>query len=155
MHEAETETFRVCTESWILEKVSKIARKSGQNFKRSWIFFFYIYKKCLKWIFFLFWSILIQSHPYVGSEPHKKTLFLRFLRCLLITYVITLSLEKEIIIVFEKSLEKSLEFWIQKSVQTLNFALNEMSVQIVPEFHLASQTIHVNSCNKIIKVWES
>ena len=82
------------------------------------------------------------------AASHKKTLFPCFLRCLLIAYVITLSLEKEIIIVLEKKSGKSLEFWIQKSVQTLNFALNKMLVQIVPEFHLASQTIHVCSCNK-------
>ena len=74
------------------------------------------------------------------AANHKKTLFPRFLRSLLIAYVITLSLEKEIIIVLEKKSGKSLEFWIQKSVQTLNFALNKMSVQIVLEFHLASQT---------------
>ena len=36
----------------------------------------------------------------------KKALFLLFLRSLLIAYLITLSLEKE--------------YWIQKSVQTLN-----------------------------------
>ena len=70
------------------------------------------------------------------AANHKKTLFPRFLRSLLIAYVITLSLEKEIIIVLEKKSGKSLEFWIQKSVQTLNFALNKMSVQIVPDFIL-------------------
>ena len=85
------------------------------------------------------------------AANHKKTLFPRFLRSLLIAYVITLSLEKDIIIVVEKKSGKSLEFWIHKSVQTLNFALNKMSVQIVLEFHLASQTIHVYSCNKINK----
>ena len=82
------------------------------------------------------------------AANHKKTLFPRFLRSLLIAYVITLSLEKEIMIVLEKKSGKSLEFWIQKSVQTLNFALNKMSEQIVLEFHLASQTKHVYSCNK-------
>ena len=82
------------------------------------------------------------------AANHKKTLFPRFLKSLLIAYVITLSLEKEIIIVLGKKSGKSLEFWIQKSVQTLNFALNKMSVQIVLEFHLASQTKHVYSCNK-------
>ena len=76
---------------------------------------------------------------------HKKTLFPRFLTSLLIAYVITLSLEKEIVIVLGKKSGKSLEFCIQKSVQTLNFALNKMSVQIVPEFHLASQTMYVYS----------
>ena len=48
----------------------------------------------------------------------KKALFLLFLRSVLITYLITSSLEKEII-VLEKKSGKSLEFWIQKSVRTL------------------------------------
>ena len=43
----------------------------------------------------------------------EKTLFLRFLRSALITYLITLSLEKEIIILEKKS-GQSFKFWIQK-----------------------------------------
>lgn len=39
IHKAETETFRVHTESWILEKVSKIGRKSG-TFLKGLEFFF-------------------------------------------------------------------------------------------------------------------
>ena len=49
----------------------------------------------------------------------KKALFLSLLRSLSITYLITLSLEKESIVLL-KSLENSLEFWIPKSVQTLH-----------------------------------
>ena len=48
----------------------------------------------------------------------KKIFVPAFLRSLMITYLITLSLEKEII-VLEKSLEKSPDFWTQKSVRTL------------------------------------
>ena len=64
---------------------------------------------------FLFWSNLIQSCPGLQGTM-KKALFLR---TLLITYLLTLSLEKRNYCL-KKSLEKlSLEFWIQKSVQTL------------------------------------
>ena len=48
----------------------------------------------------------------------KKALLLRFLKSLLITYLITLSLEKEII-VLEKSPEKFLIFLPKKFVRTL------------------------------------
>ena len=62
---------------------------------------------CWFWgIFFSFCSNVIQSFPYVCSAPWKK---LRFLRSLLITYLKTLSLEKEIA-VLKKSLEKVLNF---------------------------------------------
>ena len=47
----------------------------------------------------------------------KRALFLRFLRSPLITYLITLGLEKEIIVFIKAG--KSLEFWILKSVRTL------------------------------------
>ena len=57
---------------------------------------------------FSVWSNLIQSRPHVCSTSLKK-LFLRFSRSLLITYLITSSLEKEII-ALEKSLEKVLNF---------------------------------------------
>ena len=57
---------------------------------------------------FSVWSNLIQSRPHVCSAS-LKTLFLRFSRSLLITYLITSSLEKEII-VLEKSPEKVLNF---------------------------------------------
>ena len=50
---------------------------------------------------------------------HREKIFVpAFLRSLMITYLITLSLEKEII-VLEKSPEKIFDFWIEKSVQTL------------------------------------
>ena len=57
---------------------------------------------------FSVWSNLIQSRPHVCSTSLKK-LFLRFSRSLLITYLITSSLEKEII-ALEKSPEKVLNF---------------------------------------------
>ena len=55
--------------------------------------------------FFWFWSNLNRSRPYVA----KKALFLRFLWSLLITYLITSSVDKENI-VLEKSIEKVLNF---------------------------------------------
>ena len=54
---------------------------------------------------FFFVLVKIQSHLQVI----EKALFLLFLRSLLITYLITLSLEKEIIVLW-KSLEKVLNF---------------------------------------------
>ena len=69
-------------------------------------------------------SVLIKSYSILPTQVHlqpimKKALFLPFLRSLLITYLITLSLEKEIINCLEKKSGKSLKFWIQKSVQIL------------------------------------
>ena len=119
---------RVRAESWILKKVLKFVQlfsrpgksveemKSGKSDKKSWVFFFQIYDKCFISEFFL-----IQPLPYVCSAPRKK-LCSCVLRSLLITCLIALSLEKEII-VLEKVLEKVLKFWIQKSVRTLLPAL--------------------------------
>ena len=58
-------------------------------------------------------SVLIKSYSILPIQVHlqpimKKALFLHFLRSLLITYLITLSLEKEIINCLERSLEKAL-----------------------------------------------
>ena len=63
-----------------------------------------------KFIFFFrfFFLSLIQPLPYVSSAPRKK-LGSYVLRSLLITCLITLRLEKEII-VLEKVLEKVLNF---------------------------------------------
>ena len=49
----------------------------------------------------------------------NKALFLLFLRSILITYLITLSLVKEII-VLDKGLEKALNFGSKNSVRTLS-----------------------------------
>ena len=58
-------------------------------------------------------SVLIKSYSILPIQVRlqpimTKALFLHFLRSLLITYLITLSLEKEIINCLEKSLEKFL-----------------------------------------------
>ena len=100
--------YRVRTGSCTLEKVLKFPLqffkpgKSLENGKKS-SGFFQSYK-CFRCDIKSFWSDLIQSRP--------------FLRSPLITYLITLSLEKEII-VLKKQSGKSLEFWIRKSVRTL------------------------------------
>ena len=63
---------------------------------------------------------VVKSHLVVTvclQFTMKKSWFLHFSRSLLITYLLTLSPEKYII-VLERS-GKSLEFWIQKSVRTL------------------------------------
>ena len=70
-------------------------------------------------IFFFRFGQILFNLVHTFSLHREKSLFLRFLRSVLITYLITLSLEKEII-VLEKKSRKSLEFWIQKSVRTLS-----------------------------------
>ena len=92
-----------------LEKDWKMEIKSGQIVKRIEFFFFKATTSALEVNFcFSFWSNLIQSRPFVCSVP-KKSFVSSFLRSLLITYLITLSLKKEII-VMEKSLENVLDF---------------------------------------------
>ena len=91
-----------------LEKVWRIETKSGKNGKKPWVFFFFqSYSKCLSAIFLRLGQSICLQHTT------KKPLFLRFLRCLLITYFITVSLEKKLLS------GTSLEFWIQRSVRTL------------------------------------
>ena len=56
-------------------------------------------------------SVLIKSYSILPIQVHlqpimKKALFLHLLRSLLITYLITLSLEKEILNCFEKKVWK-------------------------------------------------
>ena len=91
-----------------LEKVCKIEVKSWKNGKKPWCSTSQL--KC----FLCLWN-LIQSCLPVMEKPLFLSCF--FLSCLSITYFITLSLEKEII-VLEKVRRKS---WIldQKSVRTL------------------------------------
>ena len=93
-----------------LEKDWKMEIKSGQMVKRiEFFFFFKATTSALEVNFcFSFWSNLIQSRPFVCSVP-EKSFVSSFLRSLLITYLITLSLKKEII-VLEKSLENVLDF---------------------------------------------
>ena len=92
-----------------LEKDWKMEIKSGQIVKRIEFFFFKATTSALEVNFcFSFWSNLIQSRPFVCSVP-EKSFVSSFLRSLLITYLITLSLKKEII-VMEKSLENVLDF---------------------------------------------
>ena len=71
---------------------------------RSLEFFSKLQRMLYKWKFFF---ILVKSYiisPLRLQCIVKKALFLRFLRSVLITYLITLSLEKEFI-VLERSLE--------------------------------------------------
>ena len=65
-------------------------------------FFFQSYNKCFISEFLALWSNLIQSRR-VFAVHREKSFVPAFLRSVLITYLITLSLEKEII-VLEKSL---------------------------------------------------
>ena len=60
-----------------------------------------IYNKCFLSAFFFFVSFQSYPRPYVLQCIVKKALFLRFLRSILITYLIT------------SSLEKVLNFWSQ------------------------------------------
>ena len=110
---------RVHTESWILEKVLKFAlqfSRSGKSLENGDI----VWKKWLKVLSFFFkattsnnFFALVKSYsisPVCLRRIMKKSFVPAFLiRSLLITYLITSSLENEII-VFEKSLEKVLNF---------------------------------------------
>ena len=70
--------------------------------------------------FFCFDQILLNlAHTSTFAAHHEKSFVPAFLSSLLITYLITLSLEKEILNCLEKKSGKSLKFWIQKSVQIL------------------------------------
>ena len=68
--------------------------------------------------FFRFGQILFSLARTFVAHPEENLCFLSFLRSPLITYLIILCLEKEII-VLEKKSGRSLEFWIQKFVLTL------------------------------------
>ena len=118
---------RVRTESWILEKVLKFAQhfpdlgkvwkieeKSWKNGKKSCVFLKAVQEVLQKWFFFRVGQILFNL---AGMSWKKLCSCVFFLRSLLISYLITLSLEKYII-VLEKVWKKS---WIldQKSVRTL------------------------------------
>jgi len=101
------ETFRVFSR---LEKVWKIEVKSGKMVKSLEFFSFQSYNKCfISEIFF----VLVKSYSISPRlrlhRIMKKALFLRFLRSLSLAYLITLSPEKEII-VLEKSMEKVLNY---------------------------------------------
>ena len=97
-----------------LEKVCKIEVKSWKHGKKSWFFFKATTSTSQVKRFLCLWN-LIQSRLHVMEKGLSLRVF--FLSSLLITYFITLSLEKEII-VMEKVRRKS---WIldQKSVRTL------------------------------------
>ena len=89
-----------------LERVCKLEMKSGKIVKsRS---FFPVFKSYqLSYVSYcIVVTVLLQC-------VMRKAWFLRFSRSLLITYLITLSVEKEII-VLEKKSGNDLKFWIQK-----------------------------------------
>ena len=91
-----------------MEKVWKIEIKSGKSGKKSWLFFQSKQVLNISEIFF----ILVKSYPISPiclPRTMKKALFPHFLRSLMITYLTTLNLEKEILIL-EKSLEKVFTF---------------------------------------------
>ena len=70
-------------------KVWKMEIKSEQMVKSVDVFFLEVN------FYFSFWSNLIQSRQFVCSAPEKSCVS-SFLRSLLISYLITLSLKKEI-----------------------------------------------------------
>ena len=99
-----------------LEKVWKMEIKSGK------MLFFKATASALHFISEIF-VVLVKSYSIWPVRLQRimkwKALFLRFfLRSILITCLITLSLEKEII-VLEWQCGKTLEFWNQKTVRTL------------------------------------
>ena len=107
--------LRVRTESWIHwnfpSNFPNLEKKSGKMVNSLGFFFFSKLQQVLyKWNFH-FDQILFNPARTFAVRCEKSFV-------LLITYLITFSLEKEII-VWKKNMEKSLEFWIQKSAWTL------------------------------------
>ena len=125
--------YWVLTELWILEKFWNLPgnfsdvkkyrnyRWSLENGKKSWGFFFSkLWQVLYKWNF-LFNLVNSNSISTVRLQCIvKKGLFLQFLRSLLITYLMTSSVENKLIVL--EKVWKSLEFWIQKSVRILSIA---------------------------------
>ena len=87
-------------ESWNLPSNFPDLKKVWKNGKRSWVLF-NLQQVLFKCFFFFFDSFQSYPRPYVLQCIVKKALFLRFLRSILITYLIT------------SSLEKVLNFWSQ------------------------------------------
>ena len=88
-------------------------KKSGKKVKSLEFFFFLFFfkatiKNCFRSEVLSFWSISYSISPVCFQCTMKKVLFLR-LRSLLITYLLTLSLEKKITFL-EKGLGKVLNF---------------------------------------------
>ena len=108
-----------------LEKVWK--RWSLEKMRKSHEFFFSNLQQVLyKWIFsFLFFFNHIQPLPHVCRAPRKK-LCSYVLRSLLITCLITLSLEKEIV-VLEKVLEE-----VHPALRVTSFFICFFFFSIVP-----------------------
>ena len=113
---------RVHAESWILKKVLKFVQlfsrrgksleemKSGKSDKKSWVFFFKSTTNAsgVNFFFVFFLEVLFNLFRMFAAH-HEKKLCSCVSRALLSTCLITLSLEKEII-VLEKGLEKVLNF---------------------------------------------
>ena len=111
--------YRVCTQSWILEKVLKFAEnfpdpekvwkievKSWKNSKKS-RFFFKLQQVLNKWNVFCAGQMLLNLACHCGKSFVPAFFFFIILRSLLITYLITLSLENDI---SEKVWRKVLNF---------------------------------------------
>ena len=74
-----------------LGKVWKIEVKSWKNGKKSWVFLKAVQQILQKWIFFF---VLVKSYSISPACHGKSFVHAFFLSSLLITYFITLSLEK-------------------------------------------------------------
>ena len=97
--------LRVHTESWIHWNFPNNFPDLEKSLEKWWIVLVFFFQN------FHFHQILFNLA--LTFAVHYKKNFVLF-----ITYLITFSLEKEII-VWKKNMEKSLEFWIQKSAWTL------------------------------------
>ena len=114
---------RVRAESWILEKVLKICPaifqtgkrlengdKVAGNGKKSWgVLFSKLQQVLYKWNIFLFGQILFNLAQVTFQCIMKRALFLRFLRSLLLPYLITLVWRKKLLF-WKKSMEQGLSY---------------------------------------------
>ena len=110
--------FLISINSWLVQSV-EFVKKSWNlpsnidiSYGKTVFFLSQLPQVPYKWIFLvcqILYNLARMFAAHYKSSWKKKTLFLLFLRSLLITYLITLSLEKEIIVLEKKVWEKS---WI-------------------------------------------
>ena len=115
-------SYSVRTESWILEKVFKFAQQFSRPDKslEKWQEVLSVLKSCNKYFISDVFFVLVKSYSISSIHLHC-IVFPAFFKVRISHQFGTWSLEKEII-VLEKKSQKSLEFWIQKSVRTLSIA---------------------------------
>ena len=116
LHENCNYTYMQSQGSYRVLKFAQQFSRPGKNIGKVLRVFFESYKRN----FFLCWPNLIQSHLYVCSTSWKCFFFFHFIKVSIYHLFDIDNLEYgKRNYCFGKSVEKGLEFWIQKSVRTL------------------------------------